>query len=104
MKTQLADPAGEPVQVGLDVVRGEGHEVGDDVELAVPQRGRHRRRVVDVRRRAPCTSAGIGRLEVEPRLSTDTSKPCSTARRTHAVLITPVPPMNSARGAVMATG
>ena len=42
---------------------------------------------------SPCSArapSGAGRL---PRLSTVTSWPSASERRTHAVLITPVPPM-----------
>ncbi len=42
-----------------------------------------------------CASRGSGRVAVWPRLSTYRSMPRSTARRAHAELMTPVPPMNS---------
>ena len=49
------------------------------------------------------TSWGSGRIDDEaPRFSTLTSCPCSTARATHAELMTPLPPMKRMRLPVIA--
>jgi hypothetical protein len=45
--------------------------------------------------------SGIGRVVEVPRLSTNTSNPCSRARTVQAELMMPVPPRNRTEGDVM---
>ena len=90
----LAGASGEPLEVGLECApartrgswrrrRTRGRR---SPRARSPGRGRRRRR-----RRA---SGGSGRIDVAPRLSTNSSIPASTARCEQPALISPVPPMN----------
>ena len=96
----MPGPALEQLEVGPHVLGRERDEVGDDIEVAVAQRGAYRRRVAHIRLQQ-FRPGGAGRRALSPRLRMVSSMPRSTASALAPWLIVPVPPMKRTLSAGM---